>query len=91
MNALITPWDADGGRTSAGDLEVAVDLTLVVELGMLGLDAVQLDSDFLMRNDIHANVEIAIGSCAHAAAQTPIPADTQVVSVRHESNLSYTA
>lgn len=38
--------------------EGLVDLGLVLELGMLGLDALELDGDFLSRDDVDSEIDV---------------------------------
>ena len=49
--------------------EGLVDLGLILELGVLGLDGLELDGDLLSGNDVNSEVDITyatrLGSCMH--------------------------
>ena len=66
-------WDAD---TSS---EGFVDTGLIFELWVLGLDALELDGDFLAGNDVGSEVDITKGSTTDLSADTVLVTDAEIL------------
>lgn len=66
-------WDANTAS------ERFVDASFVLELRVLGLDALQLDGDFFARDDVGSQVHVAEGSGADLAANPVFVTDSEVL------------
>lgn len=69
-------WDTD---TSSKGL---VDASLILELWVLGLDALELDGNLLSRDDVGAQVDISKGSATNLASNTVLVANAEILMVR---------
>lgn len=60
-HGVVVAFDAEPAHERDADAagEGLVDLGLVLELGVLGLDGFELDGDFLARDDVDAEVDVA--------------------------------
>ena len=69
-------WDSD---TSSQGL---VDAGLILQLWVLGLDALELDGDLLSRDDIGSEVDVSERSTTNLAANTVLVADAEILESR---------
>ena len=60
-HGVVVAFDAEPAHERDADAagEGLVDLGLVLELGVLGLDGLELDGDFFARDDVDAEVDVA--------------------------------
>jgi hypothetical protein len=67
----------EGAIDTAG--EGLVDAGLILELRMLGLDRLELDSNFLARDDVGSEVDIAKRAGSDLAADTVLVTDAKIL------------
>lgn len=56
-----------------------VDAGFIFKLGMFGLDGLELDGDFLARDDVGAEIDVTEGAGANFASDAVFVADTEVL------------
>lgn len=69
-------WDSD---TASQRL---VDASLILQLWVLGLDALELDGDLLTRDDVGSEVDVSERSTTNLAANTVLVADAEILEAR---------
>ena len=69
---------ADEGDTHATG-QGLVDACLIFELGVLGLDRFELDSDLLTRDDVGSKIDVTEGTTANLAANAVFVTDTKIL------------
>ena len=79
------PEPPDEGNTDTSGKGL-VDLGLVLELGMLGLDGLELDGDFLTRDDVDPKVDITYG--VYESVNAPHQATNQATHQKNPSQSS---
>jgi hypothetical protein len=66
-------------RNSDASSERLVDTSLILKLRVFGLDALELDSDLLARDDVGSKVNITKTTATNFAANTVFVADTKIL------------
>ena len=56
-----------------------VDASLIFELGVLGLDALELDGNLLARDDVGSEVDITEGAASDLTADTVLITDAKIL------------
>ena len=64
--------------TLTSTMQNAINLAFIQQLGMLGLDRLQLDGDFFTCSHIGSEVNITKGTATNLAAQAVLFTDTQL-------------
>ena len=71
----------------AGDSDTAgqrlVDTGLIIELGVLGLDGLELDGDLLAGDDVGAEMDVAATAAANLAADAILVISTEILFTTH--------
>lgn len=69
---------ADEGDSNAASQRL-VNASLILELGMLGLNALELDSNLLAGDDVGAKVDVAEGTGANLSTDPVLITDTEIL------------
>jgi len=69
---------ADEGDSNAASHRL-VNASLILELGMLGLNALELDSNLLAGDDVGAKVDVAEGTGANLSTDPVLITDTEIL------------
>ena len=69
-------WNSDSAS------QRLVDASLILQLWMLGLDALELNSDLLTRDDVGSEVDVSERSTTNLAANTVLVADAEILESR---------
>lgn len=74
--------ERDANSTGQG----LVDASLILKLGMLGLDALQLDGNLLTGDDVGPEVDVTEGAGADLPANTVFITDAEILGARKSAN-----